>query len=196
MNELAASRSRKQARRESLREEQLKPLIEDGATLKEMAEQLDRSVSAVRYWLGKYGLQSANPRGPRRRGGGEGTALFECRRHGTTEFRLEGRGHYRCKRCRTEAVIKRRRKVKLKLVEEAGGACVICGYDRWVGALQFHHLDPERKSFNLAARGHSRSMARCRAEIHKCALLCANCHAEVEGGFATLPVDSRASPSE
>lgn len=23
-----------------------------------------------------------------------------------------------------------------------GGKCQICGYDRYVGALEFHHLDP------------------------------------------------------
>lgn len=162
--------------------------------MREMAEQLERSVSGIRYWLARYELRTANRCGPRRRKGEAKTAVFDCRRHGATEFRLEGRGHYRCKRCRSEAVIKRRRKIKRMLVEEAGGSCVLCGYSRWVGALQFHHLDPKSKKFNVAARGHSRSLARSRAEIRKCALLCANCHAEVEGGFATLPVDSRASP--
>lgn len=60
---------------------------------------------------------------------------------------------------------------------------------RWIGALQFHHLDPAAKEFHIGQRGHSRSIARSRAEVEKCALFCANCHAEVEGGFATLPVD-------
>lgn len=76
------------------------------------------------------------------------------------------------------------------LVEEAGGACSLCGYDRWVGALQFHHIEPASKDFHLAHRGHSRSLSRSRREMSKCILLCANCHAEIEGGFATLPDDS------
>lgn len=111
----------------------------------------------------------------------------ECKRHGPVEFALEGSGYYRCKRCRSEAVSKRRRRVKRKLVGEAGGVCALCGYSRWVGALQFHHLDPKAKRFSPGHQGHSRSIARSRAEIRKCVLLCANCHAEVEGGFATLP---------
>jgi hypothetical protein len=73
------------------------------------------------------------------------------------------------------------------IVEEAGGACVICGYDRFPGALQFHHLDPATKSFALGLRGVTRSLERVRAEARKCVLLCANCHAEVEGGVAELP---------
>ncbi len=79
-----------------------------------------------------------------------------------------------------------RRKVKAQLIEEAGGRCVLCGYDRYPGALQFHHLDPESKEFGLGLRGVARSLDRCRAEARKCALLCANCHAEVEGGIATV----------
>lgn len=178
----------KHAKRGPVCADKLQTLVESGATLAEMSEQLDRSVSGLRYWLERHGVKRASRRGPRRReGDGAKTARFECKRHGLTDFTLEGRGHYRCKRCRSEAVSRRRRAVKLKLVEEAGGCCALCGCARWVGALQFHHLDPSLKKFQIGQRGHCRSLARCRAEARKCVLLCANCHAEVEGGFATLP---------
>lgn len=192
--ELTSVGSEKYGPRASLCSERLKELADSGATLAEMAEQLDRSVSTVRYWLAQYRIKSSARRDPRRRcGRGSKTAIFKCRQHGVTEFVLEGRGHYRCRRCRSSAVSKRRRAVKQKLVKEAGGACALCGYRRWPGALQFHHLDPSRKTFHISQRGHSRSLARSRAEIRKCVLLCANCHAEVEGGFATLPVAQRSS---
>jgi len=72
-------------------------------------------------------------------------------------------------------------------VEEAGGACVLCGYSRTLAALHFHHLDPAAKSFALAARGVTLSLAAARAEAAKCVLLCATCHAEVELGVKRLP---------
>ena len=84
------------------------------------------------------------------------------------------------------AVDRRRRAIKAIVVKESGGACLICGYDRSVKALQFHHLDPSTKSFGLADGGLSRSLERVRAEAGKCVLLCANCHAEVEAGIATI----------
>ncbi len=163
----------------------------------EIARQLDRSVSTIQYWLRRYGIKTANSWGRRLRcAEGAKTAIFTCARHGRTEFVLEGRGYYRCKRCRSAAVAKRRRTVKQKLVAEAGGTCVLCGYSRWLGALQFHHVARNKKEFHLAQRGHSRSLARSRAEMRKCVLLCANCHAEVEGGFATLPVSSEPNTDE
>lgn len=155
-----------------------------------MAEALDRNPSTIRYWLRRYEIEARSRRGPRRCGDGSRFATFECDRHGVTEFVLEGRGYYRCKRCRSAAVSRRRRTIKRQLVEEAGGACVLCGYSRWRGALQFHHVESHSKEFHLAQGGYSRSIARSRAEMQKCVLLCANCHSEVEAGFATLPVDS------
>jgi hypothetical protein len=83
-------------------------------------------------------------------------------------------------------VTARRRRVKRALVEEAGGRCVLCGYDRFPGALQFHHVDPATKSFALSVQGVARSLEKARAEAAKCVLICANCHAEVEGGLATI----------
>jgi hypothetical protein len=78
---------------------------------------------------------------------------------------------------------RRRRKLKAILVAEAGGCCSLCGYDRYIGALQFHHTNGSSKQFGLADRGLTRSLDAVRAEARKCILLCANCHSEVEGGI-------------
>ena len=88
--------------------------------------------------------------------------------------------------CAQQRVAERRRRVKQILVEEAGGCCAECGYDRCCAALQFHHVDPSRKSFALSREGVTRSLDRAREEARKCVLLCANCHAEVEGGVRVL----------
>ena len=96
-------------------------------------------------------------------------------------------GGYRCARCSTARVSLRRRRVRELLVAEAGGSCTLCGYDRYSGALQFHHLEPREKRFHISEGGLTRSLARLREEAGKCLLLCANCHAEVEAGITALP---------
>lgn len=169
--------------------ERLAALVESGATLTEIAARLGRSQHSVRYWLKKYDLNTQNSvaRRPNVRGAKLATMFHECPIHGWTEFVLRDRSEYRCKRCRVEAVQRRRRKVKRILVEEAGGKCVICGYDRHPAALHFHHVDPAQKSFGLSRRGITRSIEVLRAEARKCVLLCSNCHAEVEAGVTPLP---------
>jgi hypothetical protein len=113
--------------------------------------------------------------------------LRDCRHHGLTIWiRSVAGDRYRCKRCRVEHVSARRRRVKRILVEEAGGRCSLCGYDRYAGALQFHHMDRSTKSFALSDQGVARSLEKARAEAAKCVLICANCHAEVEEGVATI----------
>src|SRR5689334_9610070 len=68
------------------------------------------------------------------------------------------------------------------------GKCALCGYDRCLSALQFHHVDPGAKGFAISRGGVARAIAKARAEAAECVLLCANCHAEVESGFAQLPL--------
>jgi hypothetical protein len=111
-----------------------------------------------------------------------------CSVHGEVEFVQRGdTGTWRCVPCRAQAVTDRRRRVKAMLVEEAGGSCITCGYDRCLAALQFHHVDPETKLFSLGRQGVARSLEKAQAEARKCVLLCANCHAEVEAGVLGLP---------
>ena len=168
---------------------ELQALADSGMTTREIAEATERSLATVRYWLTRYGIKTKNGRGPRPRvNGDELRAIVQmtCRRHGLTDYYLEGRGYYRCKRCRTEAVVRRRRKVKAILLAEAGGRCSNCGYHRCPAALEFHHLDPAQKSFGLSVTGPTLSLERMRAEARKCVLLCSNCHAEVEAGVAEV----------
>ena len=77
--------------------------------------------------------------------------------------------------------------MKQILVQEAGGACRACGYDRNVRGLHFHHLDPSLKRHEINARGAAMALELLRTEVRKCVLLCANCHAEVEAGLISLP---------
>jgi hypothetical protein len=83
-------------------------------------------------------------------------------------------------------VTRRHQKVRKILIAEAGGACAVCGYDRCVVSLHFHHVDPATKSFSITAAT-GKSLATFRAEARKCVLLCANCHGEVEAGLTPSP---------
>jgi len=84
----------------------------------------------------------------------------DCPKHGLTNFvRYSAGDHHRCERCRKERVVARRRQVKALLVAEAGGRCVLCGYDRHPAALHFHHRDPAEKEFGLGVRGVARARA-------------------------------------
>ncbi|HKJ35858.1 MAG TPA: helix-turn-helix domain-containing protein [Solirubrobacterales bacterium] len=189
---LRANGAAKHSPRGSLSKQQLRPLVEQGLPVREIARRLGRSQRSVRYWIEQHCLPSPIQvrRGERdqRLGAGQRTLFKQCGEHGWTTFVIENSGRTRCRKCRQARVAEWRRRAKLRLVEEAGGCCAACGYDGWPGALEFHHLDPEEKSFGLSAHGLSRSFEVLRAEAAKCVLLCANCHAEVEGGFRSLPV--------
>jgi hypothetical protein len=178
----------------ALAEDELRELVDAGLSIANIAERVRRSKATVRYWLRRYGLSTGGTRGRRRsQGSREGrerglvVVSMPCPRHGETEYVVDGRGYYRCRRCRAEAVSRRRRKVKATLVAEAGGACCICKYRGDMRALHFHHVDPAEKRLEINAKGVALALDTLRAEARKCVLLCSNCHAEVESGAARLP---------
>lgn len=75
----------------------------------------------------------------------------------------------------------KKRTIKHNLIQYKGGKCQRCGYDKCEGALQFHHRDPAEKEFTLSSTNISKeiTMEKLYAEVDKCDLLCANCHAEI-----------------
>ena len=110
--------------------------------------------------------------------------IKECKKHGLTEYRQYKNGKksnpvYRCLKCNVEAVKKRRHELKEKAVAYKGGKCVKCGYNKCIGALEFHHPD-KNKEFGIGAKGYTQSWEKVKKELDKCMLVCSNCHKEIE----------------
>jgi transposase len=195
---LQAHGSERHAPKRGVTKKELEPLVAEGLTIEGIARRLGIGDTTARNWLKRHGLRT---RGAERRAAlttvrrtGQKETQLACRNHGVTRFVAVGSTpRLRCAKCRSEAVARRRRRVKEILVAEAGGRCVLCGYSRYPAALHFHHVDPSTKSFGLGVRGITRSIARLREEASKCVVLCANCHAEVEAGVVELPVKSTES---
>lgn len=79
----------------------------------------------------------------------------------------------RCNSCNTMI---RRVKTKLKAILYLGGKCQHCGWNKHPAGFQFHHKDPSEKDFNIGAVS-NRRWEIIQAELDKCELLCACCHA-------------------
>ena len=56
--------------------------------------------------------------------------------------------------------------------------CEICGYNKSMHALVFHHKNKYEKEYEIGDI-YSSSMDKIYNEIKKCQLLCMNCHAEL-----------------
>jgi len=79
----------------------------------------------------------------------------------------------------------------MRLIEQLGGRCEQCGYSGNHSALEFHHLNPDEKSFDLDLRSLSnRSWERISLEARRCRLLCSNCHAETHHPDCSLSTPS------
>ena len=84
------------------------------------------------------------------------------------------------------AVAKRRKVLKEKSVQYKGGKCELCGYEKCIEALDFHHKDPKTKKFGISHKGYTRSWQDVQGELDKCVLVCANCHREIEAGVSNI----------
>ena len=64
----------------------------------------------------------------------------------------------------------------------------MCGYNRYIGALDFHHINPVHKKFALSVKGLCYSWGTILQEAQKCVILCKNCHTEIENGIKKLKI--------
>lgn len=74
----------------------------------------------------------------------------------------------------------RKRNKKIKAVTYKGGKCSKCGYEKCMKALEFHHLIPEEKGYDLNHAKIDKPWEILKKELDKCILLCSNCHRELE----------------
>jgi 5-methylcytosine-specific restriction endonuclease McrA len=70
----------------------------------------------------------------------------------------------------------RARANKAFFVKKLGGKCVKCGFAKHLAALEFDHINPYNKRYQIALILSRVDQDRIWLEVQKCQLLCANCH--------------------
>lgn len=94
------------------------------------------------------------------------------------------KGH-QYKTCNSCLVNTRWTKIKHKAVEYLGGACVACGYNKCIKAMDFHHREADHKEFSIGGN-YNRSWEKIKSELDKCTLVCCRCHREHHDGLINL----------
>lgn len=163
--------------------EKLIELIEQGLSLSQIGKKVGKSKSSVRHWVEKYNLKTKKLTLTSK-------ICPKCNIEKTFDEFYNRRGRAGnspyCKTCTGKQTTDRTRHFKSLMIEYKGGKCICCGYSKYDGALDFHHLDPEQKDFNPSKMRCTTFDNRIKKELDKCVLLCSNCHREVHGGIIIL----------
>lgn len=81
-----------------------------------------------------------------------------------------------------------RKATKKRMATSFGSCCGLCGYNKCIEALEFHHIDNLTKSFSLSSViARPKKWDDIIIELRKCVLLCANCHREVHYNISKIP---------
>ena len=166
----------------------LKEQIENGVSTRGISKLSGKSQTTVTYWLKKYNLKTnfLNFEKIGIQEYGEDRYCPRCKKNCPTgDFynrRKKSNSSTYCKKCTNSQTLERVQQLKFKMVEYKGGCCEICGYNKYQGALEFHHLDPSKKDFNLSKLKVREFGDLVKNELGKCIMVCANCHREIHGG--------------
>ena len=165
--------------------------IADNLSTRKIAEKNGVSQGTVKHWLKKYDLKTnflvGGVNGVKENGQYKFCPkcetvlpINEYYNKSTKKYiKINGFGY--CKSCINKSTVERQRRLKQQCIDYKGGSCAICGYDKYPGALEFHHVNPKDKDFTIS-RFKNRKFELIKDELDKCVLLCSNCHKEVEGG--------------
>lgn len=170
--------------------EEFKEYILQGKTVKELETIYGCSRSCIATYKKKYELVGLTPNSRRiDRDSGE----KHCSQCNTTKpltdfysngYTPKGSRKYKAK-CITCENVDRSHSFKDKIVDYLGARgleymCQDCGYSTIPDILEFHHLDPAIKEFDLGRVSKTSSIdtfiENIVPELDKCILLCPNCH--------------------
>jgi len=168
-----------------MEKEVLEKYLQEGLSLNQVCKLTGKSLTTIRYWKDKYSLKSSHKtfKEQEKVEYGETRYCSRCKKDVKTENFHQRRGRAfsstYCKPCTAEQTLSRMRKLKSQMIDYKGGCCVRCGYDKYQGALDFHHLDPNEKDFNPSHLKRYKFDETVKSELDKCILVCANCHREL-----------------
>lgn len=159
-------------------------------TQSQIAEKMGCSESKVKYYLQKYDLVKkeiliSTDETPKI------CSSCNVEKPGTEFYMKSWKGKRVvgsvCKICAKGKTMSRKRSNKATYVKMKGGCCQACGFDKYDGALEFHHVDPTTKEDRIGRMAKGPSSPELLAELAKCVLVCSNCHKMIHAGIIECP---------
>lgn len=112
--------------------------------------------------------------------------IHNCKKCGETDpSKFYGNKKSICGKCHNEYTIKLGQEKRRYAIDKLGGKCAICGYAKYIGAIDIHHLDSSLKDEQFRQL-RSWSLERIDKEIQNCVALCRVCHSEVHAGITEI----------
>lgn len=170
--------------------EQLRNLfLIQGLSRQEISQKLLIPVDRVIYLLRKFGIRKNQPHQYQDSGVKRCPACQKTKELNEFHKRKDGKPGSWCKRCMTNQALRRQQKYKAQAVEHKGGKCIVCGFNLYFGALEFHHLDPSKKEAGINKLTRSPQTKQVLQELDKCVLVCANCHRMAHGKLIVFSLE-------
>jgi phage FluMu protein Com len=177
--------------------EELETLISEGLSVSQIAKKLNHPYTTIPHWIKKWNL-SPSKFGYTFRDGKEFKKCPRCKeikevnnknfpirkRYAKLRKRcgFERRSISECRECNRKRTFERNNQFKQKCVEYKGGKCTVCGYEKCLSALDFHHRNPNEKDFEIGDMRH-KPWELIKTELDKCNCVCRNCHAEIHFNY-------------
>ena len=167
--------------------DKLQSLVNSGMTQRDIADHVGKSHSSVRYWFKKLNIFPMRGNHGRNLDLPDRKICCSCKADKPSEdFYIRKRSGNSltgmCKDCNAKTQKEKRRKFKSNCIEYKGGECSCCGYNASDQALDFHHINPSDKDFEIS-KYRGKFSEKVIKELDKCMLVCSNCHREIHAGY-------------
>lgn len=98
--------------------------------------------------------------------------VCDCGKHYTPNTKKYNDSRVKCASCIKRTIAA---DVKARAIKYLGGACVDCGYSKYLVALDFDHVNQSSKEFKISGNYIFR-WTELQKELDKCVIRCAICH--------------------
>ena len=155
-------------------------LINEGLSIRKIAEKLNISFSSAKYWINKYELKTNyNPHNKSTTDANtkkcpKCSLILDKKHFYTTKNAIQGY----CKSCSNILAVEKGIERKIWAIGYKGGKCIDCHTqypNKPYVIFDFHHLNPDEKEMQWE-KIRLASEKRMIEELDKCVLLCSNCH--------------------